>query len=353
MDLKILHAADLHLNSAFGGFPAEDREKLLGCQLSIPDILLRISKREKCNLWLLAGDILDNDNASGIWVAALKRAFSECNVPVFIAPGNHDYISSGSPWRTERWSENVYIFQGGIEAVSVPELDCIVYGAGFKSMDCDALLPGFRACGEAEHQVMVLHGDPIHGKSAYNPISSLQVEKSNLDYLALGHVHTKGFFKNGKTVCAWPGCPMGRGWDETGEKGIYITTIGEETVVDFVPLKLPAFYEMSVKGENELHRVLQTIKERDYYRLTLCGKRTAYIDRCIQSVQDYPNVSFCDATISALNPWDSVGEDSFRGELFELLQNQLVNADNEEARIISLAAEISSDILSGIEVDIP
>ena len=41
----------------------------------------------------------------------------------------------------------------------------------------------------------------------------------------------------GGTVCAWPGCPEGRGFDELGEKGFYSGTIDDSGKVSltFVP----------------------------------------------------------------------------------------------------------------------
>ena len=48
--------------------------------------------------------------------------------------------------------------------------------------------------------------------------------------MALGHIHKRTEpLRFGNTVCAWPGCPEGRGFDELGEKGFYqgIVTDGD------------------------------------------------------------------------------------------------------------------------------
>ena len=70
---------------------------------------------------LLAGDIFDGEPTRET-VEALKKALSECGARVFITPGNHDFCAPGSLWLEENWPENVYVFTGGLEAVTIPEL---------------------------------------------------------------------------------------------------------------------------------------------------------------------------------------------------------------------------------------
>lgn len=353
MDLKILHTADLHMDSSFASFLPEIQNKLKNIHRTIPEKLLEVSKRENCNMWLIAGDVFDGHPYSRESIAALRKAFAECGVPVFISPGNHDFYSSESPWIKEKWPENVYIFKGEIEAISVPLLDCIVYGSGFQSMDSESVLNDFHALKKASHEIMVMHGDPIHPKSPYNAVTSQQVRNSGLDYIALGHVHTQGSFVSGKTVCAWPGCPMGRGWDETDTKGVYIVTLDFDTKLKFCPLDTPQFHDVLLKNEHEIEIFLQSITQRDLYRLTITGKRTEQTVKFLDTISVYSNIWSIDKTIKSTDPWDSLDEDSFRGDYFRILSEHLVDASDSEAEIVNLAAEIAADILDGIEVAIP
>lgn len=78
----------------------------------------------------------------------MAGALEAMAVPVFLAPGNHDHLCPGSPYLEMAWPGNVHIFtRQELESVSLPELDCRVWGAGFQSMDCPGLLEGFRATG--------------------------------------------------------------------------------------------------------------------------------------------------------------------------------------------------------------
>ena len=129
MGLRILHSADWHLDSPFAGFSSEQRQFLRKELMKIPGEISDICRREGCDLVLLAGDLFDGP-ASRESILRLKQALEEMAAPVFIAPGNHDFVAPGSPWLEETWPNNVHIFRGGLESVTVPALDCRVYGAG-------------------------------------------------------------------------------------------------------------------------------------------------------------------------------------------------------------------------------
>ena len=62
--------------------------------------------------------------------------------------------------------------------------------------------------------------------SRYDPVSEEELAASGLDYAAFGHVHAfSGLRRAGDCFYAWPGCPEGRGFDETGEKGVIIADV--------------------------------------------------------------------------------------------------------------------------------
>ena len=63
MGLKILHSADWHLDSPFAGFDDSQRALLKQEQQSIPGKTAQLCRREKCDLMLLAGDIIDGEPA--------------------------------------------------------------------------------------------------------------------------------------------------------------------------------------------------------------------------------------------------------------------------------------------------
>ena len=172
---------------------------------------------------LLAGDLFDSARVYRDTLEALRAALAACRCPVFIAPGNHDALLPGSPYLENGWPENVHIFRTAEpERVSLPEFD--VYGAGFLRAEMPAMLDGFRVADPARLNILVLHGDAENPASPYDPVSSAALAASGLDYAALGHIHRRGERRDGGTLCAWPGCLMGRGFDECGEKGALLVS---------------------------------------------------------------------------------------------------------------------------------
>jgi len=342
MGLKLLHSADWHLGSPFASFSEEQRQLLLGEQRKLPGKITEILRQEKCDIVLLAGDLLEG-NPGREWVELLKRTFTQWAVPVFISPGNHDFCCPGSSWLEEKWPSNVHIFTGKLESVGIPELDCRVYGAGFQSMDSPALLEAFRAGGDEKYCVGVLHGDPVVKNSPWNPITAQQVQNSGLDYLALGHIHRAGAFRAGSTLCAWSGCPMGRGWDETGEKGVLLVTLGETAEVQTVTVDTLRFYDMEVDGREDPEALLPPVGSNDFYRITLTGCGGKPLPEIWEALSRFPNLMLRDHREEKIELWADVGEDTLRGVYFGMLKEQDA----------ALAAEISHRLLSGREVKLP
>lgn len=349
MGLKILHSADWHLDTPFASFPERQRRFLQRELEKIPGRIGEIVHGERVDLVLLSGDLLDGQGTPRS-VDLLKHAFRDYGVPVLISPGNHDFCAPGSPWMEEKWPENVHVFTGELTGVALPALDCRVYGAGYRSMDCSALLEGFRAEGKERYCVGILHGDPLVKGSPCCPVSVSQVRESGLDYLALGHIHRAGSFRSGDTLCAWPGCPMGRGWDETGEKGVYLVTLGDTADVKTVPLGFPQFHDLQadigVDAQSTLEALLPGGGSRDFYRITLTGTGTVDLDALQNHFPDFPNLELRDRTQPPVELWQDVASDTLRGAYFRMLK---ASQDPRAA----LAAELSQRLLLGREVPLP
>lgn len=355
--MKILHSADLHLDTPFTGRSETQAKHLRQALLSVPEKLAALCRREGCDLMLLSGDLFD-----GPWtqesLRALCHALEEAEVPVFISPGNHDFCVPDSPYLTEKWPDNVHIFTNPfIESVTLPSLDCRIYGAGFRSMDCESLLNDFRLEGAQKHHIAVLHGDPTMANSPYNPITLQQIQHSELDYLALGHIHKQDQIRCGNTLCAWPGCPMGRGYDELGIKGALIVTIEDSVDVRFVPLDTPRFFDYEVDGADAaltMALMLPAVGDDNFHRFTLTGAcEPLDLNALAAAYPQFPNLELRDHTIPVTDIWGTADEDSLEGVYFHLLKEAMTDANESTRQALTLAAEISRKILDGQEVVLP
>jgi len=121
MSVKIVHAADFHLDSAFGALSAEQARQR---RRESRELLTRLSNYVNQNgvdLVLLAGDLFDSDTTYRETLEALSEALGAMRARVFIAPGNHDPYSAKSPYATLSWPENVHVFTSKtVERVELP-----------------------------------------------------------------------------------------------------------------------------------------------------------------------------------------------------------------------------------------
>ena len=247
--LRILHAADFHLDSPFAGLTPEQAQRRRGEQRQLLDDLAALAQKEQVQLVLLAGDLLDGDRFYPETALALLRALGSIPCPVFLSPGNHDFYGPQSVYAALPWPDNVHVFSSAaLERVDLPQLSCAVWGRAFTAPREDASpLAGFSAPRDGLLHLGCLHGDTAGGTD-YGPISPLDIAASGLAYLALGHIHQcSGLQRAGDTFWAYPGCPQGRGFDETGEKGVLLLEAEEGAVnARFVPLARRRYEILSV-----------------------------------------------------------------------------------------------------------
>ena len=355
--LKLLHAADLHLDSPFAALSPEAARQRREEQRRLLQTLADTCRSENCQLLFLAGDLFDGAHVYKDTVEALIGTLKDCPAKVFIAPGNHDWLSPGSPYRTADWPDNVHIFkQEAIECVELPELNCRVYGAGFCHEHVGSLLEGFAAPTDGFANLMVLHGDPTGGAD-YNPITKEQIAGSNLTYLALGHIHKGDQLRVGSTLCAWPGCPMGRGFDECGDKGaLLVTQESGGFEAQFLPLGARRYEILEVKASDDpLAAILSALPEdtgRDVYRIVLTGESRG-VDRAAlyAALQNrFDALELVDKTVPPLELWAAAGEDSLKGRFLAGLKARYEQAEGRDKETVLLAARYGLSIFEEREV---
>ena len=348
--IKLLHAADLHLDSPFSGLSPEQAAARRKEQRELPAKLAELCRIHGCDALLLAGDVFDGESVAPETVEALLAAFAACPCPVFLAPGNHDPLSAASPYRTERWPVNVHIFASrAISPVELPEQHCRVFGAGFESAYESGLLGGLV-------NVMVLHGDALNPNSPYNAVTKEQIAASGLRYLALGHIHqASGLLRAGHTAYAWPGCAMGRGFAELGAKGAYLVTLTDsDCSLEFLPLGGRSYEILRVPAGDDaaaaLDAALPPDAARDIYRVILTGE-AARPDLNALYARFAPRVfslTFRDETTPKRDLWAGAGEDTLRGLALGKLQADYDNAPDDAARrTAALAARMLRAAIEG------
>ena len=135
-----------------------------------------------------------------------------------------------------------------------------------------------------------------------------------MDYIALGHIHKRSDVqKRGATSYAYPGCPEGMGFDELGEKGVYIGEVYKGGVnLAFYPvcrrMNLEARADITDAAADRaaasmvltaLHDTWGEGFDRHLYKLSLTGAPApGYTPDCAaiaQMIADAGHVYYCKA----------------------------------------------------------
>lgn len=291
--LKIIHGADVHLDSPFAGLSPERAAQRRGEQRELLDRLAGLAREKQADLVLLAGDLLDSERVFRETAQALRSALGAVPCPVFIAPGNHDCYSDRSVWAALDWPDNVHIFTSdALERVELP--GCTLWGRAFTAAHQNACpLEGLSVPDDGKLHIACLHGC-VGQSNGYGPIAPADIAASGLDYLALGHVHqASGLQKEGSTFWAYPGCPEGRGFDELGEKGVlYLEAEPGRVDAQFIPLAQRRYELVSVDitGVSDLTSAV---------RAAVPGERGNLICRVILTGEgEAPNLTALDRALS-------------------------------------------------------
>ena len=167
--LRIIHAADFHLDSAFGGLPQEKSRERRRESRELVDRLAELVRAEETEIVLLSGDLFDGERVFPETLERLKAALAGMGCPVFIAPGNHDPYTAHSPYAAPDWPVNVHIFRSeAMEGIVLPDLDCVVHGAAFTAPDrLTPPLAGFTVPKDGRTHLLCVHGDVFSRSSRF------------------------------------------------------------------------------------------------------------------------------------------------------------------------------------------
>lgn len=226
--VKILHTGDFHIGSSRTGI-SHGKAEIKNTFFRVLDLC----KSQSIDFLLIAGDLFDTPFPDSDTVQEIITAMMQIpDTIIAISPGNHDCACPGSVWLKYEFPENVYVFTGFGEYRVFPEKNVRLYGAAFTDRyERLPLLSTFGAVTSDNINICVLHGDLVSATSDsnYNPITNEAIKNSGFDYLALGHIHKRSQVERlGNTNFAYCGCPDGRGFDEEGSCGVYITELSKD-----------------------------------------------------------------------------------------------------------------------------
>ena len=261
--MKILHAADLHIDSPLGGLSAYEGapvDEIRGATRRATENLVRAAIEHEVGLVLLAGDIFDGDwpdYSTGLfWNEQLQR-LEAAGIPVVSVAGNHDAQSQIS--RSLRPPPNVtQLSTSRPERKLFDELEIEVYGQGYATREVRTdLTAGYPEGDPRLLSIGLLHTslDGRPGHSDYAPTSVGALRAKGYQYWALGHVHQREVVHRDPWI-VFPGNLQGRHARETGPKGASLLTVEEREIVSVEHLPLDEVrWSVCALEANELESV--------------------------------------------------------------------------------------------------
>ncbi len=291
--VKILHCADLHIGAKESFL--EEKAELRRREIILTfEKIVDLAVENSVDLLLIAGDLFDSNNIpTSLIEPILNKIQTAHKLRVVYAAGNHDPLNSQSPFERAKIPENLYILKPEQTVITFPKIGANIYGRSFEAAFCEGLKgPAFTPENYDFINIGVLHGEITSDlNSRYNPITKGFIESSNLDYLALGHIHKRSEIeKSGNTFFAYSGCPEGQGFDELETKGVLMGEIGKNICnLEFIPTAKRqhclTYIDVTNCEGSVFNKIINTLKENygenfseNLYKIHLIGEASVNLE---------------------------------------------------------------------------
>ena len=348
--VKILHISDMHIGRKFRHLnPRKAALRSSEVLMSFENVIERFDDAE---IVLMSGDIFENDVSASEIDYVINVFKKHPDKKFFISFGNHDCMEYNQiKIFVSKLPENVHAFSDSVEKFEVEEYNLVVYGASFSTPSLySSLLYGFKAEKSDKLQIMVLHAD-VNSDSRYNPVTYDEISGSNLDYLALGHIHSfSGILNKNNVTYAYPGVFEPGGFDEVGECGvIYGEVFKGGTNLKFYPTSKRQYQHLTVdvsgfSSNEELATYISKETDKDnFYKITLVGTPSfnVFDFELFMDVSDAFYLEFADECTNKRSILDYKSEDSLKGATacaLELLRHS--SSDDVYERACQILTEI-------------
>lgn len=259
--MKIIHCADIHLDSAMTTNLSRDMAARRRNELLITFIKMNeYAAENNVRMILIAGDLFDTEFVTEHTRNQVASVIAgNHKIQYVYIEGNHD---EGSLIRhMADMYENLHYLMNG-ERYDYEEVTVL-------AADRQELVK----LNSERTNIVMMHGEPDVRAFA----------GKNIDYLALGHLHSyRSEVIDERGIACYSGCLEGRGFDETGKKGFVLLDIDKKISHRFIPFASRNVMVCSadVQGcvntyevQSRIENVLQEsrVRHNDIVRVSLRG----------------------------------------------------------------------------------
>jgi DNA repair exonuclease SbcCD nuclease subunit len=229
--VKLLLFADLHLDAPFAWASPETARARRRNRRETLARILALGEEEGVDAILSAGDLFEHERVSPDTVEFLRATFARTDVPVYLAPGNHDWLSERSPYALVDWSPNVHVFrEARLTPVTLAD-GLTLWGAAHRApANTDGFFAAFRPDRGGQHLALAhasersLLGWQEEGKQPHAPFDAREIAEAGIAHAFLGHYH----LPRDADRHTYPGNPDPLEFGEEGERGAVIATVAAD-----------------------------------------------------------------------------------------------------------------------------
>ncbi len=369
--LSFLQISDVHVDSKLThsrfSFPKTKREARIAEINALVQRAMDLAKEREVEAVLIPGDLWDDESVSRESVHRLVEAFASIYpIPVFIAPGNHDFCAPLSMYSRETqkargmrpWSDNVIIFdKADFTAAYHPgRPDVVVVGRAFlQNVQTTERLLGKRISRPpADINLLLFHGslDGYNREGAGKitaPFSREELLNQGFSYTALGHYHSfNQILDDSATIrAAYAGSTAGRTLSEDGARYVLLGSVDSDGLTgEFEKVEVDArricVLDIAVTGADSVQmvsRIEREMAERecrpvDIVAVTLHGRvhkgaTTSLVEQTFQG--SYFHFKLFDRTLPDYDI-ENYDRRTVEGRFIEEMKKGMGSADTEEIR---------------------
>ena len=296
--MKIIQVSDLHIDSKMETNFTISQAKQRNNEILVTfENLFNVMENEDYQAMLIVGDMFDTKKMSSKSFSYIIELIKKHSSKLFFyVPGNHD--QEANLIKHSDLPNNLKVFD---EEFSKYNLNENIVVGGIKLTETNTLTLSKQIDFEKNKlNILMLHGELTKQSNKVNneTIFIGDIKNKNIDYLALGHIHSYSTNKiDDRCMSVYSGCLEPRGFDEFGDKGYVSILIDEQSkkiTHKFVKFQSRTFHNINIDItdlENSrqilelIYKNLKDIKNDDIIKITLTGKFDANITKGIDLIE--------------------------------------------------------------------
>ena len=349
--MKIIHCSDLHLDSKMETNLDKEKARERKNEILITfENMVSYAKENDVKIIIIAGDLFDKKTITKKTKNSVKNAInSNPEIDFIYLKGNHD--EAGFIDEDEEKPQNLKMFNSS-NWITYEYDNIAISGIEFGNLDNYEIYNSLML-EKNKINIVVMHGQESETdvKDKAEIINLKALKNKNIDYLALGHIHTYKQEKlDNRGIYCYSGCLEGRGFDECGKKGFVLLNIEDNKITsEFIPFASRTLYEVNVDltGAKENSEIEQRITDKikdipqtSLVKLVLGGdveigeeRDIDYLTKKFESnfyflkIEDKPNIK-----IDFMKYQNDI---SLKGEFIRLVIEQKDLTEEEKSKVIS------------------